>query len=150
MFVYASVCVCMRPICFCVCVWLHPVWMDDPVRCFVDDRRGAAADVKTSTGNDDYGTMSAWFAFTALGFYPVTGQDWFFVGSPLVSQVRGPPRPPQPRPLVVTMAVSVFVCMFAPWCVRWGAAGDVAGGCRHDAECDGGEPEPRERVCGAY
>ena len=32
--------------------------------------------------------MSAWFAFTALGFYPVTGEDYYFVGSPLVTQAN--------------------------------------------------------------
>ena len=52
-------------------------------------------------GNDDYGTMSAWFAFTALGFYPLTGHDFYFVGSPLVSQVRvlheRGGEPPKPR-----------------------------------------------------
>jgi len=39
-------------------------------------------------GNDDYGTMSAWFAFAALGFYPLTGESWYFVTSPLVTEVR--------------------------------------------------------------
>jgi len=34
-------------------------------------------------GNDDYGTMSAWYTFASLGFYPLTGEDWYFVGSPV-------------------------------------------------------------------
>lgn len=34
-------------------------------------------------GNDDCGTMSAWYLFTALGFYPVPGYDRYYVGAPL-------------------------------------------------------------------
>ena len=34
-------------------------------------------------GNDDCGTMSAWYVFTALGFYPVPGYDKYYVGAPL-------------------------------------------------------------------
>lgn len=37
-------------------------------------------------GNDDCGQMSAWYVFSALGFYPVCpGSDWYSIGSPLVS-----------------------------------------------------------------
>ena len=36
-------------------------------------------------GNDDCGTMSAWYLFTALGFYPVPGYDKYYVGAPLFS-----------------------------------------------------------------
>lgn len=32
-------------------------------------------------GNDDYGTMSAWYVFGALGFYPLSGN----LGSELVN-----------------------------------------------------------------
>lgn len=36
-------------------------------------------------GNDDAGQMSAWYIFSALGFYPVTpGSDRYEIGSPLV------------------------------------------------------------------
>ncbi len=36
-------------------------------------------------GNDDAGQMSAWYIFSALGFYPVcTGSDQYAIGSPLV------------------------------------------------------------------
>ncbi len=34
-------------------------------------------------GNDDSGTMSAWFVFSALGFYPIAGSDRYVVGAPL-------------------------------------------------------------------
>lgn len=37
-------------------------------------------------GNDDCGQMSAWYVFSALGFYPVTpGDDIYAIGSPLFS-----------------------------------------------------------------
>ena len=36
-------------------------------------------------GNDDAGQMSAWYIFSALGFYPVCpGSDQYSIGSPLV------------------------------------------------------------------
>lgn len=35
-------------------------------------------------GNDDTGQMSAWFVFSAMGFYPVThGQGIYYIGTPL-------------------------------------------------------------------
>jgi predicted alpha-1,2-mannosidase len=33
-------------------------------------------------GNDDGGTMSAWYVFTALGLYPLAGSDQFILGAP--------------------------------------------------------------------
>ncbi|MFW2387245.1 MAG: GH92 family glycosyl hydrolase [Polyangiales bacterium] len=39
-------------------------------------------------GNDDAGTMSAWFVFSAMGFYPVTpGLPEYRLGSPLFERV---------------------------------------------------------------
>jgi len=37
-------------------------------------------------GNDDCGTMSAWFIFSALGFYPLAGTDIYYLTSPLFSE----------------------------------------------------------------
>jgi putative alpha-1,2-mannosidase len=37
-------------------------------------------------GNDDSGAMASWFAFSALGFFPVAGQDLYVIGSPLYSK----------------------------------------------------------------
>lgn len=38
-------------------------------------------------GNDDAGQMSAWYIFSALGFYPVVpGTDQYAIGSPLVTK----------------------------------------------------------------
>jgi putative alpha-1,2-mannosidase len=33
-------------------------------------------------GNDDCGTLSAWYVFSALGLYPLAGSDLYFVGAP--------------------------------------------------------------------
>lgn len=33
-------------------------------------------------GNDDGGTMSSWYLFNAMGFYPLAGTDQYFVGAP--------------------------------------------------------------------
>jgi putative alpha-1,2-mannosidase len=39
-------------------------------------------------GNDDCGQMSAWFMFSAMGFYPVCpGTDEYAIGSPLLPEV---------------------------------------------------------------
>ena len=39
------------------------------------------------SGNDDLGQMSAWYVFTALGFYPVTpASDVYAIGRPFVKQ----------------------------------------------------------------
>lgn len=40
-------------------------------------------------GNDDAGQMSAWYIFSALGFYPVLpGSDRYEIGSPLIKKAR--------------------------------------------------------------
>jgi putative alpha-1,2-mannosidase len=40
-------------------------------------------------GNDDCGQMSAWYIFSALGFYPVCpGSDEYALGSPLVKSAQ--------------------------------------------------------------
>jgi predicted alpha-1,2-mannosidase len=50
-----------------------------------------AASYNTSSsgipGNDDSGSMSAWYIFQALGFYPNTGQDVYLVSSPIFKDV---------------------------------------------------------------
>lgn len=35
-------------------------------------------------GNDDSGTLSAWYVFASLGFYPITGASHYLVGAPLL------------------------------------------------------------------
>lgn len=36
-------------------------------------------------GNDDGGTLSAWYVFTALGIFPLTGLDYYLVSGPQVT-----------------------------------------------------------------
>lgn len=38
-------------------------------------------------GNDDSGSMGAWYAFHSLGFYPNAGQDVYLVSSPVFEKV---------------------------------------------------------------
>ena len=44
-----------------------------------------SADVDGLDGNDDGGTLSAWYVFSALGFYPIAGTDRYWIGSPCVT-----------------------------------------------------------------
>ena len=39
-------------------------------------------------GNDDGGTLSAWFVFSALGFYPVAGTPKYQLGAPLFERAE--------------------------------------------------------------
>lgn len=39
-------------------------------------------------GNDDAGSMSAWFVFNSMGFFPVAGQDLYQITSPMYDQVN--------------------------------------------------------------
>jgi putative alpha-1,2-mannosidase len=39
-------------------------------------------------GNDDGGTMGAWYVFTAMGLYPLPGTDRFIVGAPLFPRLE--------------------------------------------------------------
>ncbi|EGD79581.1 hypothetical protein PTSG_10430 [Salpingoeca rosetta] len=38
-------------------------------------------------GNDDYGTLSAWYVWAAVGLYPLAGTDLYFIGSPVFEHV---------------------------------------------------------------
>ena len=38
-------------------------------------------------GNDDSGSMAAWFCFHALGFFPNAGQDLYLISSPIFEKV---------------------------------------------------------------
>jgi predicted alpha-1,2-mannosidase len=64
-------------------------WTDQPwktqerVRMILKKQYGPAPD--GLGGNDDTGQMSAWYIFTALGFYPVApGSDKYWLGSPAI------------------------------------------------------------------
>jgi len=39
-------------------------------------------------GNDDAGTLSAWYVLSALGIYPVAGTDRYWLGAPIVDEAR--------------------------------------------------------------
>jgi predicted alpha-1,2-mannosidase len=49
-------------------------------------------------GNDDGGTLSAWYVFSALGLYPVAGSDKYQLGAPLFEKAE---LKLQGRPLVI-------------------------------------------------
>jgi predicted alpha-1,2-mannosidase len=38
-------------------------------------------------GNDDGGTLSAWYVFSAMGFYPLAGTDFYLLGSPIFEKI---------------------------------------------------------------
>ena len=47
------------------------------------------ADIRGLGGNDDCGQMSAWYIFSALGFYPVCpGSDQYVLGAPYLPYLR--------------------------------------------------------------
>ena len=41
-----------------------------------------STDINGLDGNDDGGTISAWYVFSAMGFYPLAGTDKYWIGSP--------------------------------------------------------------------
>jgi predicted alpha-1,2-mannosidase len=47
-------------------------------------RERFSADADGLDGNDDGGTLSAWYVFSAMGFYPIAGSDRYWIGSPCV------------------------------------------------------------------
>ena len=51
------------------------------VRWILDHKYGDGYD--GLDGNDDAGTLSAWYVFSALGFYPIAGSDRYELGAPL-------------------------------------------------------------------
>jgi predicted alpha-1,2-mannosidase len=40
-----------------------------------------------SAGNDDGGTLGAWYVWSALGLYPIAGTDAYYIGVPLFPRV---------------------------------------------------------------
>lgn len=41
-----------------------------------------STDINGLDGNDDGGTLSAWYVFSAMGLYPLAGTDKYWIGSP--------------------------------------------------------------------
>jgi len=56
------------------------------VRWILDNKYGAGYD--GIDGDDDAGTLSAWYVFSALGFYPVAGSDVYQIGAPLFQKAE--------------------------------------------------------------
>jgi predicted alpha-1,2-mannosidase len=56
------------------------------VRWILDNKYGAAYD--GIDGDDDAGTLSSWYVFSALGFYPVAGSDRYQIGAPLFKKAK--------------------------------------------------------------
>jgi predicted alpha-1,2-mannosidase len=56
------------------------------VRWILDNKYGDGYD--GLDGNDDAGTLSAWYVFGALGFYPVAGTDRYQLGAPLFEKAE--------------------------------------------------------------
>ena len=86
-------------------------------------------------GNDDCGQMSAWFVFSALGFYPVDPVEAVYVfGAPLFD--RAEVRVGDGRRLVVTAEgnapdrpyVQAVTWRGRPWTRSWIAHADLVGG----------------------
>ena len=66
------------------------------VRWILDQKYGDGYD--GLDGNDDGGTLSAWYVFSALGLYPVAGSDKYQLGAPLFERAE---VKLQNRPLVI-------------------------------------------------
>ena len=65
----------------------HPEKTQERVRMICNTMYANAPD--GLCGNDDCGQMSAWYIFSALGFYPVCpGSDEYALGSPLVKSAE--------------------------------------------------------------
>jgi predicted alpha-1,2-mannosidase len=56
------------------------------VRWILDNKYGDAYD--GLDGNDDGGTLSAWYVLSALGLYPVAGSDRYQLGAPLFERAE--------------------------------------------------------------
>ncbi len=56
------------------------------VRTIADTMYGTGRD--GLAGNDDAGTLSAWYVFAALGLYPVAGSDRYWLGSPMLTRAE--------------------------------------------------------------
>jgi predicted alpha-1,2-mannosidase len=70
--------------------WANKPWKtQERVRMIMDTMYGPGVD--GLCGNDDAGQMSAWYIFSALGFYPVApGSPDYAIGSPVVESATLP------------------------------------------------------------
>ncbi|MEI6140508.1 MAG: GH92 family glycosyl hydrolase [Mariniphaga sp.] len=56
------------------------------VRWILDNKYGAG--YEGIDGDDDAGTLSSWYIFSSLGFYPVAGSDVYQIGAPLFKKAE--------------------------------------------------------------
>ncbi len=47
-----------------------------------------STDINGLDGNDDGGTLSSWYVFSALGFYPLAGTENYWLGSPNIDSAE--------------------------------------------------------------
>ena len=47
-----------------------------------------STDINGLDGNDDGGTVSAWYVFSAMGFYPLAGTTNYWIGSPNIDKAE--------------------------------------------------------------
>ncbi len=47
-----------------------------------------STDIDGLDGNDDGGTISAWYVFSSMGFYPLAGTDLYWLGSPNIDSAE--------------------------------------------------------------
>lgn len=47
-----------------------------------------SSDINGLDGNDDGGTVSAWYVFSSMGFYPLAGTDKYWIGSPNIDSAE--------------------------------------------------------------
>ncbi len=68
--------------------WIGESWKtQERVRMIMEKKYSNTPD--GLSGNDDCGQMSAWYIFSALGFYPVApGSEQYSIGSPLVKSAK--------------------------------------------------------------
>ena len=46
------------------------------------------ADYYGIEGDDDAGTLSSWYVFSAMGIFPVAGSDIYQLGAPLFKNIK--------------------------------------------------------------
>jgi len=56
------------------------------VRWILDNKYGAG--YEGIDGDDDAGTLSSWYVFSSLGFYPVAGSELYQIGTPLFKKAE--------------------------------------------------------------
>jgi predicted alpha-1,2-mannosidase len=64
----------------------RPDRTDDVVRDILAKHYSLARD--GLPGNDDGGTLSAWYVWSAMGLFPDAGKPYYYIGSPLFSRTR--------------------------------------------------------------